>query len=107
MHEAANPLQGNYYCVYKNVFAMIVDFDVVEGNAPSQNHIVTTHSDIRKWVSDNLNITVSNSSIGRVMEKCGIVSFDKNQKCDLPKLKSDKEKAIMTAFLEMNIVEKK
>ena len=106
-HEAANPLRGNYYCVYKNVFAMILDFDVVEGNSLYRKAITTTHSDIRKWVCDNLNITISNSSIGRVMEKCGITSLNKNQMCDFPNLRSDKEKAIMTAFLEMNIVVKK
>ena len=106
-HEAANPLRGNYYCVYKNVFAMILDFDVVEGNSLHRKVITTTHSDIRKWVSDNLDITVSNSSIGRVMEKCGIDSFEKKQKCIFPRLKSEKEKAILTAFKEMNIIVKK
>ena len=43
-HEAANPLRGNYYCVYKNVFAMIFDFDVVEGNSLHRKAITTTHS---------------------------------------------------------------
>ena len=86
---------------------MILDFDVVEGNSLYRKAITTTHSDIRKWVCDNLNITISNSSIGRVMEKCGITSLNKNQMCDFPNLRSDKEKAIMTAFLEMNIVVKK
>ena len=106
-HEAANPLRGNYYSVCENVFALIVDLNVFEKNIDDKSEAVTTHSDIRKWVSDNLDITVSNSSIGRVMEKCGIDSFEKKQKCIFPRLKSEKEKAILTAFKEMNIIVKK
>ena len=73
---------------------MILDFDVVEGNSLHRKAITTTHSDIRKWARDNLNITVSNSSIGRVMEKCGITSLNKNQVCDLPNLRSIKKKQL-------------
>ena len=43
---AANPLQGNYYCVYKNVFAVIVDFDVLEKSFDDKSNAITTHSDI-------------------------------------------------------------
>ncbi len=38
------------------------------------------------------------------MEKCGIDSLEKKQKCIFPRLKSEKEKAILTAFKEMNSI---
>ncbi|MCR4655549.1 MAG: hypothetical protein K5770_04875 [Lachnospiraceae bacterium] len=40
------------------------------------------------------------------MEKCGIDPFEKKQKCSFHRLKSEKEKAILTAFKEMNIIVK-
>ena len=52
-HEVTSPLQGCYYNVFKNVFVVIADFDVIEDNITDKDaEKVITFADIRQWVND-------------------------------------------------------
>ena len=53
-----------------------------------------TFGNIRRWVSDEFGVKVSNGSINQVMRKCGIERLDADGAKLSIELKSEKEKRI-------------
>lgn len=60
---------------------------------------------IREWVSNKYGVKISNSSITGVMQKANIKSLDEpGDEIITPFLRSEKEKYVLEAFKEYNII---
>ena len=60
---------------------------------------------IRDWISDTYGIKVSNSSITQVKEKRHIETLEEpGDDICIPKLKTNKEKAVLEAFKHYDII---
>ena len=92
--------------VLKNVFSIIlyVDMDAEYEDATSNDTI--TFRMIQDWILYTYDVSVSNSSITQVKEKCGLdkLRIDSAVLESNPKLKSKKEKYVFDAFKYFKIV---
>ncbi len=92
--------------VLKNVFSIIlyVDMDAEYEDATSNDTI--TFRMIQDWILYTYDVSVSNSSITQVKEKCGLdkLRIDSAVLESNPKLKSKKEKYVFDAFKYFKII---
>ena len=58
---------------------------------------------VRKWVQREFGILVSKSTVCAVRNKCGADKLEVGAGRVLPVLKSEKEKAVLTAFIALQL----
>lgn len=110
--EVTNPHPNKFYeglelAVYRNCFALILNLDFLDEYYEEQDDTkqTITFADIRACVKQRFDVDVSNSSISQVKKKCCIDSFDEQYELlSVDGIKSDKEKMILEAFMELGIV---
>ena len=91
--------------MFRTVFGIIIDLSQFDDADDYEKRYNLSFRGIRRWISDEYGIEVSNSSVTMVKEKCGIDKLDVNAKAKCtPELKSEKEKAVLAAFKHFNIV---
>lgn len=100
--EVQNGYPTAHFAAFKNQFAII--FDVNWSYEPPKRNELSFAS-IRDWICDTYGLEISNSSISQVKAKCHIDSLEEpgDDVC-IPKLKTDKEKAVLEAFRYYNII---
>ncbi len=60
---------------------------------------------IRDWVETNHQLKICNSSITMVLQKAGVESLESpGNNVKVPKLKTDKEKAVLDALMHFNVI---
>ncbi len=59
---------------------------------------------VRKWVQNEFGIHISKSSVCAVRDKCGADKLEVGAGKDIPKLKSEKEKAVLEAFKVLGLI---
>lgn len=103
---ATNGCPTAQIAVLKHVFSIIlyVDMDAEYEDAAPNDTI--TFRMIQDWILYTYDVSVSNSSITQVKEKCGLVKLriDSAVLESNPKLKSKKEKYVFDAFKYFKIV---
>ena len=103
---ATNGCPTAQIAVLKNVFSIIlyVDMDAEYEDAAPNDTI--TFRMIQDWILFTYDVSVSNSSITQVKEKCGLdkLRIDSAVLESNPKLKSKKEKYVFDAFKYFKIV---
>ena len=100
--EVQNGYPTAHFAAFKNQFAII--FDVNWSYEPPKRNELSFGS-IRDWIYDTYGFEISNSSISQVKAKCHINSLEEpGDDVRIPKLKTDKEKAVLEAFRYYNII---
>ncbi len=89
--------------VLKFSFCMIFKAKILE--MFDSESLDVTFSTIREWILKKYGVTVSNSSISQVKEKCGIEEFklDLALKCKCPRL-TEKENYVLMALKHFNVI---
>ena len=59
---------------------------------------------VRKWVQNEFGIHISKSSVCAVRDKCGAERLEIGAGKVMPKLKSEKEKAVLEAFKALGLL---
>ena len=92
--------------VFKNVFSVILYVDMSAEYEDAVESDVITFKMIQDWILYTYDVSVSNSSITQVKEKCGLdkLRIDSAVLESNPKLKSKKEKYVFDAFKYFKIV---
>ena len=99
----ANPWLGGQVAVYRNVFALVVEFIDYEGETYFQAKSAT-YKEIQAWVKKTYGLHVSNLAISWTKERCGVTKAghkdqSKSKKSYAAELTPEKEAAIKEAFI--------
>ena len=104
----ANPWLGGQVAVYRNVFALVVEFIDYEGETflPSK---CATYKEIRAWGKKNYGLHVSNLAISWTKDRCGLVKTGhkdqrKAKESCASELTPEKEAAIKVACVWFGMI---
>uniref|UniRef100_UPI0040570311 hypothetical protein n=1 Tax=Acetatifactor sp. TaxID=1872090 RepID=UPI0040570311 len=59
---------------------------------------------IKKWIKDTYGVTVNNSSISMVKQKCGAETLERGASTVIPQVKTEKERLVLEAFKHLEII---
>ena len=99
-HKYQNPGSNVKFSVYKNVFGIIYEL----GDTDDHKMYAMTFGGIHNYILDEYKLDVSKSSIAAVKVKCGADKLEIGAGKVIPKLKSEKEIAVLEAFKAFGIV---
>ena len=94
--------------VYRNVFALVVEFIDYEGETHFQTK-AATYKEIRAWVKKNYGLHVSNLAISWTKDRCGLAKArhkkqGKSKESCASELTPEKEAAIREAFIWFGMI---
>ncbi len=87
---------------FKNVVYISVDADEFEKQETPKSEY--SFKSIKKWIQDTYGVTVNNSSISMVKQKCGIDTLEHGATTVIPQVKTDKERLVLEAFKYLEII---
>ena len=92
--------------MYKNEFGIILDTSGYDAERVAPNGYPCTYAGIRKWIEDNYNFKITNSSITKVRNKCNAskIDFEAGTEPAADVIKTEKEKIVLEAFKAFGIV---
>ena len=103
--KASNTYPKAKFGVFRTVFGIIIDLTQFDDADDDEKRYALSFRGIRRWISDNYGLDVSNSSVTMVKDKCGIDKLEVNAKAKcIPELKTEKEKVVLEAFKHFNVV---
>jgi len=79
--------------VSKNLFGLVLELEEKD-----KDYYPLTIGGVRKWVKMEYGLDISKSSVCAVRDKCGADKLEIGAGKIIPKLKSDKELAVLEAF---------
>ena len=83
----------------KNLFGLVVELE-----KDDTDYFPLTIGGIRRWVKKEYALDISKSSVCAVRDKCGADRLEVGAGKIIPKLKSDKELAVLEAFKALGLL---
>ena len=105
-HERSNTVQIRSIAVLKHEFGIMLDTSGYDAEAVVFNGYPFTYAGIRRWVKDNHDVEIGNSSITAVKNKCRIseMNFHAGNEPEADTVKTKNEKLVLEAFRALGIV---
>lgn len=98
-HKYQNPSSNIKFCVSKNLFGLVLELE-----KDDTEYYPLTIGGVRRWVKKEYGLDISKSSVCAVRDKCGAEKLEIGAGKIIPKLKSDKELAVLEAFKAMGFI---
>ncbi len=101
IHKYQNPSSNIKFCVSKNLFGLVLERE--KGDTES---FPLTIGGVCRWVKKEYGLDISKSSVCAVRDKCGANMLEPGAGKIIPKLKSEKELAVLEALKSMEFFAK-